>query len=277
MTKVRSETPTGGRKPSEDTRAKLRAAQQALWAKKTPEEQAAQLARLSRKPKPPDPPTGGPPSGGPTNPLDDAPGGHPSARSGRQGRVGPPPPLFAVPDLPPIEHERSEEGGLPPAGPGVTGDGIPFGVTPEELADLIALPFSLMSVRRGHHWKLVEEEKQMLAEPLARQINENALVGRALGLMIDPLVIVLGFGFVIWVRLEEDRHRARNARPVGPDGPGSPSRGAPPPADGDRGPRPGHGPGTGGSLNGIPTGTDDLADPETGPTEDSPRVLAQTF
>ena len=80
MSKARPETATGRRKLSEAHRAKLSAANKAKYAALTPEQQAAQLARLGRTPrstaggaeppKDPAPRTGSPPPpGGRINPL----------------------------------------------------------------------------------------------------------------------------------------------------------------------------------------------------------------
>lgn len=273
------------RSVSEETREKIRAANRARFAALTPEQRDAQLARIGRKPKVPTGPAARPPaadpppapasSGGPRNPLDDAPGDRPSPARPLQGRVGGPPPRFSVPDV-----DRLDLGGPPEGGPGPTIDQGPgFTVSQEQVADLISLPFNLISVRRGRHWKLLDEERDMLAEPLTRQVNENALLARGLGIAADPLVIVFGFGFVIWARLEEDRSRARNARPVGPDADRpSPSRGAPPPGGGG-----GDGPvrrgpvGGGGRLNGYDVGAVHDPGTEAVAAEDPGRPLEQAL
>lgn len=69
MSRARAETATGGRKPTEATRAKLAARSRAAYERLTPEQRTAQLARIGRTPK------GAGPS--PT-PRDDAPPGRPN-------------------------------------------------------------------------------------------------------------------------------------------------------------------------------------------------------
>jgi hypothetical protein len=80
MTKVQPTTATGGRKLTEATKEKLRQINKAKFAAKTPEEQAAQLARLKRPKKAAGaasssagksdpPPAKDPPAGGRVNPL----------------------------------------------------------------------------------------------------------------------------------------------------------------------------------------------------------------
>lgn len=77
MTKARAETSTGRRKLSDEHRARLSAASRKHWDGMTPDQKAAALARIGRKPAAgapappakPDPPPAIPPAGGRVNPL----------------------------------------------------------------------------------------------------------------------------------------------------------------------------------------------------------------
>lgn len=66
MTKARATHPDGRRKLSEETKAKLSEANRRRFAAMTPEQQAAQLARIGRQPR------GS--KAGPDDPKDPAPG-----------------------------------------------------------------------------------------------------------------------------------------------------------------------------------------------------------
>lgn len=72
-TKVRPATASGGRKLSDEHRRKLSESNKAKFAALTPEQKAAQVARLAggRKPRAPSdpPPADNPPAGGRVNPL----------------------------------------------------------------------------------------------------------------------------------------------------------------------------------------------------------------
>lgn len=216
---VRPENAAGNRRTSEETKAKLRAAAQARWAALTPEQQDAQRARLRRPGSPPPPATPpAPPAaddGGPRSPLDDPLGAIPTPARPRQvaprGTNGHDraagPPIFTIPDLPPIdlgaESPATTLGDeLAPAPAGVQ-------VTQEQVATLLRFPFELASLRRGPHWKLRDDEAAMVAEPLTRKINENALASRALAAGGDWVVIAGGIAVIVSGRVAEDQRRER--------------------------------------------------------------------
>lgn len=258
-TEIKPTTTGGGRRPSEETREKLRAKGQAAWAALSDEQKAARLAILAkgRAPKPStDPP---PANGGPRSPLDDPLGAAPGPRPSSQGRLNghPAPPIFRVPDIPPLEL------GGPPDPAGIPGDELGLGppapgidVSQAQVETLLGFPFDLVALRRGDHWKLRADERAMIAEPLTRKINEHALAARAIGAGGDWAVIVGGLAIVVTARVAEDRARAGNGGDRAPgDGSGAGS-GAPPPDDGLGYGHPGSGdagPG-GGSLNGVSLG-----------------------
>lgn len=255
-TKVQPTTEGGGRKMSDAARAKLSATNRARFAAMTDEQRAAQLANLGRKPKAPagPPPTKDPPpsTGGRPNPLHDAPGAGPGDRPQPQGPLGAPP-RFVVPDLPPLDlggdDETLDDGAL--AGDVVT-DGL--GVTDVQVGEWLSLPFDLIAERRGDHWRLRPGERDRLAAPLARKINEHAVVARTLNVGGDWALIVGGFVLIINARLAED---ARHDRTDSPGGGSSPSRGSAPPARGHRGDAVRRGAGAArGSLNGVPSPDD---------------------
>jgi len=268
-TRVQPTTTRGGAKLSDEARAKLSAAGKAQWAALSPEEQAARLARIGR-PRRADPPA----NGGPPNPLDDAPRARPGAGPALEGRsqhLGAPP-RFVVPDLPPLELGADDEqpvaGDVEPAGFG-------FAVSEEDVADLVELPFDLLSLRRGDHWKLRPAESELLARRLARKINEHAVIARAVDAGGDWVALVGGLSYIVSVRIREDERRARAAR----DGSGA-SGGAPPAARRDRDDAVRRGaPAALGTLNGYavsPGADDDAGAPAMG-TEPAQRTLAQAL
>lgn len=259
---IRPETPTGGRRMSEAARAASSTAQKARWAALSPEQQAAQKARL-RHAGPPKVPASaglppGPPEGGPRSPLDDTLGAdqEPARQvapgsNGHDRAVGPP--VFRVPDLPPLET-----GGGPLAGP-VPLDGAPeiegpagIQVTQEQVTTLLRFPFELTGLRRGPHWKLHDDEAAMIAEPLTRKINENAIAARALAAGGDWAVIAGGLTVVVSARVAEDQRRDRERTgPAGRDG--ARAGRVPDRDDGRRGGEPGRPDArrSGATLNGI--------------------------
>jgi hypothetical protein len=271
-TKVQATTEGGGRKPSDATRATLSATAKARYAALSPEEKAARLARIGRAPRstPPAPPPAG--TGGPTNPLPDAPGARTGDRPEPQGPVGAPP-RFVVPDLPPLElggDEPLDEGAI-------AGDVVDagFGVTDVQVGEWLELPFDLIAERRGAHWRLRPGERDRLAGPIARKINEHAVAARLLGAGGDWALIVGGFVLIINARLAEDSRRDRSGSAA--HGPGS-SGGAPSPARGDRGDAVRRGaPAGGGRLNGVSLGADDDAGPAAVDPEAPGRVLVQAL
>lgn len=281
MSKVRPVTKTGGRRPSEETRERLRQVNRAKYEALTPEQKQAQLARIGRAPKgtapaaepPPATPPPAPPTGGPRNPLDDAPGataGRSNGHSRPQGRVAPPP-RFVVPDLEPIAT-----GEPPPGGDLVTEvDTGPLALTEDQVGSLLAFPFRFVALRRGAHWKLRDDERDMIAEPLTRKLNEQAAAARAIAAGGDWLMIVGGLGLVLETRLSEDRKRATDKPDADRSGQG---RRATPAADrsGDGGA--GQPDGTG-SLNGFPTvgGPPASGDAEEVLAPPAERVLRQAF
>lgn len=253
---VRPENAAGNRRTSEETKAKLRAAAQARWAALTPEQQEAQRARLRRTGSPPPAPPDNSStnsSGGSRSPLDDPLGADrtparpqvaPRGTNGHDRAAGPP--IFTIPDLPPIDL-----GGEAPAALGDEVAPVPTGVqvTQEQVATLLRFPFELASLRRGAHWKLRDDEAAMVAEPLTRKINENALASRALAAGGDWVVIAGGIAVIVSGRIAEDQRRERErAERDGAGASGVPQsghgggRGAPRQPDARR---------AGGTLNGI--------------------------
>lgn len=215
---IRPETPAGGRRASEETRAKLSKAASDRWAALTPEQQEAQRARLRRggTAKPPVPPGPAPVPGGSRSPLDDTLGAREEpARQVAPGSNGHDrasgPPIFRVPDLPPLETGGGPLGG----GPEPLEDGPDLGplpgvqVTQEQVTTLLKFPFELAGLRRGPHWKLHDDEAAMVAEPLTRKINENAIAARALAAGGDWAVIAGGLAVIVSARVAEDQKRDR--------------------------------------------------------------------
>jgi len=205
-TTVRPETDSGGRRHSPETRARLSEISRARWEALSPEQKAAQLARLKRRPPAP---AGEPPpasEGGPRNPLDDAPGAppEPARPVGRQGRDGSPP-LFVVPDLPPLElgADAGEQAGL--AGP------APIAVTEAQIDRLLRLPFALIATRRGAHWRLTDDEAALVVPALTAKVNESALAARVLGAGGDWAVIVGGLAVIVSARVLEDQEHDKRA------------------------------------------------------------------
>lgn len=291
MTKIQPTTPAGGRQPSEATREKLRAAGQKAWTDLTEEQRAARLANLTKgraprsTPPVPAPSTDPPPApatGAPVNPLDDAPRALPRDRPRAQGRLNghSAPPIFRVPDLPPLELGDPGLGGGPPLDEldASTGGGIQ--VTQAQVESLLGFPFELVAIRRGAHWKLRNDERDMVAEPLTRKINEHALAARAIGAGGDWAIIIGGLAILVSARIAEDSANAgaRGGAAAGAgDGSGQGGR-APAPDDRDRdGPdRPGDG-GRGGSLNGFSVGAAANGSPQAVPPEAPQRSLSQTL
>jgi len=275
-TSVQPTTETGGRRPSEATRAKLSVAAKAAYERLSPEEKAARLSHIGRSPGAPkaDPPPA-PTVGGSTNPLPDAPGARPVDRPGLQGPLAAPP-RFVVPDLPPLELGAEDEPAAEDellAGE-VTEPGL--GVTDVQVGEWLELPFDLMAERRGAHWRLRPGERDRLAAPIARKINEHAVVARALGVGGDWALIAGGLLLIVNARLAEDARHDRTNRAAA-DGSGA-SRGAPPPAGGDRGDAVRRGAAAGrGTINGVSLGADDDAGPATMDPEAPGRTLVQAF
>lgn len=267
-TDVRPEGPNGGRRVSEETRTKIRDAARARFAALTPEQQEAQRARLRRGGPPPAAP---PANGGPASPLDDAlgarrapdPEGPQHVAPGRNGHdraAGPP--IFRVPELPVLEAGEPAIGGPPLEEETAVAAGIT--VSEAQVSTLLRFPFELVALRRGEHWKLRDDEAAMIAEPLTRKINENALAARAIGAGGDWVVIVGGLAIVVSARVAEDaeRERARSAKPGAgrvPEGRGDRDRGAPGRPDAR---------GAVGSLNGVP-----VAGPGRARDDDGPEAL----
>lgn len=264
-TQARPEAPGGGRRISEETRARLREISRARYAAMTPEQQAAQLARLRHgTPKPPAPATE--PEGRPSL-FDDAPraAAAPARAEGLNGQdraAGPP--IFRVPELPPLElgDQAAPEGAIAPelAGPGIS---------EAQVARLVRMPFEFVAIRRGKHWKLQDEEAEFVAGALASKLNEHAVTARAIGAGGDWVVIFGGLSLLVWERLEEDQRR-HDRNTAADDGAGA--RRVSPPGNGrDR--DPGHGPdgrrGVG-FLNGfaLPGG------PPQGPDDGPPDAVA---
>jgi len=270
-TSVQPTTTRGGRKLSDEARQKLSTLNKERWAALPDDEKAARLARIGRAPRPP----ADPPSGGPTNPLHDAPGARPVDRPQPQGPLTAPP-RFVVPDLPPLElgDEPDLAAGEPAS---VTAIGSGFAVSDEDVGDLVALPFDLVALRRGDHWKLRAAERELLGRRLASKINEHAALARAIDMGGDYIAIAGSLSVILYTRVREDERRARAAR----DG-SSPGGGAPPPAQRDRGDAVRRGPGPSqelGSLNGasVPFGTDDDARPAAVDSEAPGRPLVQAL
>jgi hypothetical protein len=192
-TKVTATTERGGRKLSDATRDKLRAKGRATWESMTPEQREKSMANLAKgraaigtkPPAPvPDPPPGPPATGGPRNPLDDAPGARPDRVPQPQGQVTrtnghAAPPVFRIPDLPPLElgggSGEDPAGSVDAGGGGIVGN---VTVTADQVGTLLAFPFEFVALRRGRHWKLRDDERAMIAEPLARKLNEHAAAAR---------------------------------------------------------------------------------------------------
>lgn len=243
-TTVRPETDSGGRRHSPETRARLSEISRARWEALSPEQKAAQLARLKRRPPAP---AGEPPpasEGGPRNPLDDAPGAppEPARPVGRQGRTDGPP-LFVVPDLPPLElgTDAGDQAGI--------AEQVPLAVTEAQVDRLLRLPFAWLATRRGRHWRLADDEAAMVVPALTAKINESALAARVLGAGGDWAVIVGGLAVIVSARVLEDQEHDQRARR---DGRGR-AAGVSPPVpggDGDVGDRRDAG-GPLGTLNGF--------------------------
>lgn len=261
---IRSTTPGGGRKPTEETRAKLKAAGARGWASLAPEQRTARLAALEAgrqkrraptAPPPVIPPADPPAPEGPRSPLDDA----PRARGGSAPALPRPEglshgsPVFRVPDFAALPEPEPIPGSgdlsdIPPAG-GVA-------VSQAQVESLLRFPFAFVALRRGKHWKLRDDEAAMVAEPLTRKLNESAIASRTIALGGDWAVIAGGLALVVWARLEEDdKHGERPGAARSDNG----ARARDVPADDDRWDgtgAPGGGPGGhgGGTLNGFSTG-----------------------
>jgi hypothetical protein len=270
-TNVTPTTTRGGRKLSDETKQRLSALNKERWAALPDDEKAKRLERIGRAPKPP----ADPPPGGSTNPLHDAPGARPLDRPQPQGPLAAPP-RFVVPDLPPLE--LGDEPELAPGEPAsVTAIGTGFAVSDEDVGDLVALPFDLVALRRGDHWKLRTAERELLGRRLASKINEHAALARAIDMGGDYIAIAGSLSVILYTRVREDERRARAAR----DG-SSPGGGAPPSAQRDRGEPVRRGPGPSqdlGSLNGasVPFGANDDAGPEAVDSEAPGRPLVQAL
>lgn len=284
-------TRAGRPKVSDETRARLRAISKAKYDALTPEQQAAQKAHLIHGPrKMPGIQAGAPgppgPSGGTRNPLDDAPrayGGGNQADPLEGRRLGGPPPRFEVPDLPPLEL-GSDGAGLEDLGQPTPDELAGFTVDPDQVADMLSLPFDFLADRRGDHWRLRPLERERLSGAIARKVNQHAAVARALDAGGDWILIVGGLAMILSTRLAEDARHAATADPAAGARPGlaglrvlAARRGAPPPAAGARpGPVQLDGAGAGsGSLNGART--DDGAGAPAVDAEAPRRTLEQTF
>jgi hypothetical protein len=273
-TSVQPTTTRGGRKLSDEAKQKLSTLNKERWAALPDAEKAARLARIGRAPRPPaDPP---PATGGSTNPLHDAPGARPVDRPAPQGPLTAPP-RFVVPDLPPLELGADEPDLAPGEPASVTAIDSGFAVSDEDVGDLVALPFDLVALRRGEHWKLRAAERELLGRRLASKINEHAALARAIDLGGDYVAIAGSLSVILYTRVREDERRARAAR----DGSGE-GGGAPPPAQRDRGDAVRRGPGPVqdlGSLNGasVPFGANDDAGPAAVDSEAPGRPLVQAL
>jgi hypothetical protein len=250
-TRIQPETADGRRRLSEATRAKLREVGRARFAALTPEQQEAQRARL-RRGAPPPPSSEGAPSG----PLDDAPrarpGGDPPASrgvgNGFDRAAGPP--VFRVPDFAGPDPTIEQIGPAPELEPVYGGPAV----TVDQVRSLLEFPFAFAAIRRGPHWKLRPDEALMVAEPLARKINEHAIAARAIAAGGDWTVIAGGLALITWARLEEDRKHDDGARDRGAGDAGAVARAGgshPAPGDGDGGLADGGGAGRPGGLNGF--------------------------
>lgn len=229
-TGVQGTTTDGRVRLSEEHRAHLSAKLKERWASLTPEAQATQLARLRSHPR-----TGGsvpgpavpspvtdPPPGGSRSPLDDAPRA-PQGRLARPdlgGRQHVAPPLFVVPDLPPIETGGDGIGGQAGAAEFDEFGAPPVALSQAQVATLVRFPFAFVALRRGPHWKLHNDETDMLAEPLTRKLNEHAVIARGLAAGGDWAVIGGGLALIVMTRLEEDSRHAKRADRGADDGPG---------------------------------------------------------
>lgn len=288
MTDVSPVTSSGHRRHSDETRAKLSAASKAKWDALAPEVQAARKANLVHGPRrapPPEPPPA--PTGGPRNPLDDAPRAHPGDGPAHEGRAHPlgPPPRFSVPDLPPLEL-GADGAGLEDLAQPTPAELAGFVVDPDTVADMLSLPFDFVADRRGAHWRLRPLERERLAGAIARKVNEHQAAARLLDAGGDWILIVGGLSMILSARLAED---ARNARGSSPDTgarpglaglrlvPRRPGGGDPAPAAGpDPGPVRVDGPAAGpGFLNGFRT--DAVESPGAPAPEAAGRTLSQTF
>lgn len=246
---------TARRVRSPETRARQAAAQKARWDALDPAERARITGNLRRGVNPPanraaappspaaDPPAPpAAPEDGRRSPLDDA---------GRVGRGAPgsapprgrltPPPLFVVPDFPaaPALDDGDpalgdlDDAAAPPA----------LAVTADQVGALLAFPFDVAALRRGPHWRLRADERAMIAEPLARKVNEHAALARLVGSGGDWAVIAGGLALVIIARLSEDaarddrNDRTDDARTGGLPAQDGDRSGRRPPADDAGGPR----------------------------------------
>jgi len=220
-TTVKPTTPGGGRKLSPEHRARIAETNRARYAAMSPAEREATLARIGRRPRVAQ--AGGDPSPPASRekivsvreewpgPLPDAAGpgaGRGSAAEAQAARPNlnghGPAPIFAVPDLPPME--------LGEASPvDQTELGAPAGllVSQAQVTGLVRLPFRVIAVRRGRHWRLNDEEAEIIAEPLTRKVNESAVLARGVSLLGDWLVIVVGLTVLVSARVLEDEQRAK--------------------------------------------------------------------
>lgn len=294
-TKVTPTTTAGGRRMAEPTREKLRATGRATWERMTPDQRAASLANLQAgrargapptdppapTVDPPKPPAAPAPTGGSRNPLDDAPRARALAPGAKlNGHSAPP--IFQVPDLPPMELGGTVAGEDPGELAGDVSTVGSVAVSAEQIGTLLAFPFELASLRRGDHWKLRADERAMLAEPLARKLNEHAAAARLVQAGGDWTVIVGGLAIVISQRVMEDNIRARDSAPAGAGGPvdGSRSSGSDPrssDAGGDDPPRSGASGRQPGRLNGYDVGTSAPGGPPADPAEAPGRALQQAL
>ena len=226
----------GRRHLSPEHRAKVSATAKQRYQAKTAEQRAAQLAALERgrKPRGSAPPGDPPPaSGGSTNPLSHTAGDRttgtpavegPKATPGLNGHDGPPRPAYAgpsfeIPDTAPLGPSAppGEDGQAPPL---IAEDGgAPFAASEAEIRNLLALPFEVIAVRRGAHWKIRDDELDIVAPALTRKINEHAAAARVIQAGGDWFVVTAGLGLLVTTRLMEDRdnaerQRAAGARPV---------------------------------------------------------------
>lgn len=235
---LRPESADGRRRLTPEHRARLAESARERFASLDPAAKAAQVERLRhRRPAAPAdlPPADVPPAPAPDpeegrrSPLDDAPGAAagPARPVGARGA----PPIFRIPELPEPDPTAP---GAPDLGPDLVEPAAAgIAVTPAQIETLLRFPFELVAIRRGPHWKLRVDEAAMVAEPLARKVNENQLAARAIGAGGDWAVIVGGLAVLVSARVAEDNKRAAAAadRAGGPDGSG---QGRVPSGDGGR-------------------------------------------
>jgi hypothetical protein len=210
-------------------------------------------------------------------------------------------PTFHVPDIDELPIAGDDDDGAAGGALGETGappdltliDGGGGSVTTAQVAGLVELPFAIVAIRRhAKHWKLSDEEADLIAEPLARMINRQAIAARAIRAAGDPLALSMALGLVISARLMEDADRADRTAPRRARGDAGAAAGSGDDARAGRLPDAiDHGAGVdagrrddgrpgGGSINGwggFPGGSFDGAGPEAVPAEAASDVPRQAL